>query len=69
MESQNPNDRSKVDEYLKDLKAQMPTAEHGALESRTGDLLNDSSQDDFDVISTLSQEFDPQGSVNWEKYR
>ena len=69
MESQNPNDRSKVDEYVKDLKAQMPAAEHGALESRTVNLLNDASQDDFDVISTLSQEFDPQGSVKWEKYR
>jgi len=69
MESQNPNDRSKVDEYLKDLKAQTSAAEHGALESRTVNLLNDASQDDFDVISTLSQEFDPQGRVEWEKYR
>ncbi len=69
MESQNPNDRSKVDEYLKELKAQSPGADHSALESRAGELLNDASEDDFDVISALSQEFDPEGRVEWAKYR
>ena len=69
MESQNPNDRSKVEEYVKELKAQSAGADHGALELRMGELLNDASEDDFDVISVLSQEFDPQGRVEWEKYR
>ena len=69
MEAQNPNDRSKVLAYLTDLKSLTPAAEHGALESRMAELLNDASADDFDVISMLSQEFDPQARVGWEKYR
>ena len=69
MEAQNPNDRSKVLAYLTDLKTLTPAAEHGALESRMAELLNDASADDFDVISMLSQEFDPQERVGWEKYR
>jgi hypothetical protein len=69
MEAQYLNDHSKVVAYLTELKTLMPEAEHGALESRMAELLNDASADDFDVISMLSQEFDPQTRVDGEKYR
>ena len=34
--------------------------EHGALESRLEELLNDPTADEDDVVSILRQEFDPQ---------
>ena len=40
------------------LKAKIPAMEHGALDSRLEELLNDASADEDDVISILDQEFD-----------
>ena len=51
---------SKIDEYVTTLKSRIPRMEHGALDSRLEELLNDSSADENDVISILAQEFDPQ---------
>jgi len=50
----------KIDEYVATVKSRIPQMEHGALDSRLEELLNDSSADENDVISILAQEFDPQ---------
>jgi len=42
------------------LKATIPVMEHGALDSRVEELLNDPSADPDDVILILREEFDPQ---------
>jgi hypothetical protein len=41
------------------LKSIIPPMEHGALESRLDELLNDPSTDTDAVISILLEEFDP----------
>jgi hypothetical protein len=46
-----------IDEYVATLKSKIPAMEHGALDSRLEELLNDSSADESDVISILGQEF------------
>jgi len=51
---------SMVDEYVATLKSKIPPMEHGALDSRLEELLNDSNADNDDVISILRQEFDPE---------
>jgi hypothetical protein len=53
-------DRARIDECVARLKATIPPMEHGALESRLEELLNDASAGPDDVIEILSQEFDPQ---------
>jgi hypothetical protein len=52
--------RAPIDEYVARLKSVIPVAEHGALESRLDELLNDPSADADDIISILGEEFDPQ---------
>jgi hypothetical protein len=59
MLEERPDARSMIDEYIAKLKSQIPAMEHGALDSRLEELLNDSSADENDVISILGQEFDP----------
>jgi hypothetical protein len=59
MEDQ-PDAQSQIDEYLAKLKSKVPPMEHGALDSRVEELLNDPSIDEDDVISILLQEFDPE---------
>jgi|HubBroStandDraft_5_1064220.scaffolds.fasta_scaffold1617481_1 hypothetical protein len=54
--------RAPIDEYVAVLKSRIPTAEHGALDSRLDELLNDPSADPDDVILILGEEFDPQHS-------
>ena len=54
-----PDAGSTIDECVAALKARIPPMEHGALDSRLEELLNDPSADEDDVISILSQEFDP----------
>jgi hypothetical protein len=59
MLEERPDARSMIDEYIATLKSQIRAMEHGALDSRLEELLNDSSADENDVISILGQEFDP----------
>jgi hypothetical protein len=57
MAEERPEPRSIVDEYVDTLKSKIPLMEHGALESRAEELLNDPTADEDDVISILGQEF------------
>ncbi len=47
-----------LDEYVAQLKSKIPPMEHGALESRLEQLLNDPNADENDVLATIRQEFD-----------
>ncbi len=51
--------RAAIEEYVATLKSIIPPLEHGALDSRLDELLNDPSADPDDVIFILGQEFDP----------
>jgi hypothetical protein len=51
--------RSQVDECVSILKSKIPRLEHGALDSRVEELLNDPTADADDVILVLCREFDP----------
>ena len=51
---------SEIDECVAQLKFKIPPMEHGALDSRAEELVNDPSADADDVISILRQEFDPE---------
>ena len=62
MPEERPDASSKIDEYLATLKSRIPQVEHGALDSRLEELLNDSSANENDVIAILAREFDPFGS-------
>ena len=59
MAEERPEPRNTVDEFVGHLKRIVPPAEHGALDSRVEELLNDPNADEEDVISILGQEFDP----------
>ena len=59
MSQERPDGSSQVDEFVAILKSKIPLLEHGALESRMEELLNDPSADSDDVILILRQEFDP----------
>jgi hypothetical protein len=59
MPEERNNPASRVDEYIAELKARIPPMEHGAVDSRLEELLNDSSADQDDVIAILHREFDP----------
>ena len=60
MTEDQPDAQSQIDEYVVKLKSKVPQTEHGALDSRVEELLNDPSADADDVISILIQEFDPE---------
>jgi hypothetical protein len=60
MTEEQPDAQSEVEEYVAKLKSKIPQMEHGALDSRTEELLNDPSADADDVISILLEEFDPE---------
>jgi hypothetical protein len=60
MPEERPDPPSMIDEYVATLKSKIPQMEHGALDSRLEELLNDPNADENDVISILGQEFDPQ---------
>ncbi len=47
-----------LDDYVAQLKTKIPRMEHGALEFRLEQLLNDPNADENDVVSTLRREFD-----------
>jgi hypothetical protein len=52
--------QSQIDECVATLKSKIPPMEHGALESRAEELLNDPSASSDEVILILRQEFDPE---------
>lgn len=60
MAENRPPADSQIDECVLKLKAKIPPAEHGALDSRLEALINDPSADEEDVIAILRQEFDPE---------
>jgi len=51
---------TKIDAFVDELKAKIPTADHAALESRAQALSNDPDVDDDDAILILREEFDPE---------
>jgi hypothetical protein len=53
-------DRALIDECVARLKSIVPPMEHGALDSRLEELLNDANASPEEVIEILSDEFDPQ---------
>jgi hypothetical protein len=62
MTEEQPGARWQVDECVEKLKSKIPRMEHGALDSRAEQLLNDPSADSDDVILILLQEFDPENN-------
>jgi len=55
-----PSDESlALDEYVALLKSRIPALDHGALDSRLEELLNDPNADAGDAVTILRQEFDP----------
>ena len=62
MPEEHPDAQSQIDECVANLKSKIPPMEHGALDSRMEELLNDPSADADDVISILLDEFDPEHS-------
>jgi hypothetical protein len=60
MTEERPDANSEIDECVTLLKSRIPAMEHGALDSRMEELLNDPSADADDVIAILRQEFDPE---------
>jgi hypothetical protein len=58
MEEQ-PGVREAMDAYVTLLKSRIPALDHGALDSRLEELLNDPNADADDAITILRQEFDP----------
>jgi hypothetical protein len=59
MPEESSEDRVLIDECVARLKSIIPVMEHGALDSRVEELLNDASAGPEDVIEILRQEFDP----------
>jgi hypothetical protein len=53
---------SQIDEYVARLKSKIPPLDHGALDSRLDELLNDPSITEDEVILILQEEFDPEAS-------
>jgi hypothetical protein len=60
MMDEQPDTQTQIDECVVKLKSKVPLAEHGAIDSRVEELVNDPSADADDVISILLQEFDPE---------
>jgi hypothetical protein len=56
-------DRARIDECVAQLRSIIPLPEHGALDSRLEELLNDSNADPDDVILILREEFDPRHPI------
>lgn len=52
---------TRIDEYVAELKAAIPAQEHGAVDSRLEELLNDANADADDVMEILRDEFNPPG--------
>jgi hypothetical protein len=59
-EKRHPDVQLQIDDCVAQLKSKIPPMEHGALESRVEELLNDSSAGADEITSILIQEFDPE---------
>jgi hypothetical protein len=59
MADEHANTDLEISECIRILKSKIPPSDHGALDSRAQELMNDPSTDDDDVISILRREFDP----------
>jgi hypothetical protein len=59
-EERHPDTQALIDECVAQLKSKIPPMEHGALESRLEELLNDSSASADEITSILLEEFDPE---------
>jgi hypothetical protein len=64
-----PDARWQIDECGITLKSKILPLEHGALDSRVEQLLNDPSADSDDVILILPQEFDPECATHTSEGR
>jgi hypothetical protein len=62
MPEEHADAQSQIDECVATLKSKIPPMEHGALDSRMEELVNDPSANADDVISILRLEFDPEHS-------
>jgi hypothetical protein len=60
MADEHANTDLEIGECIRILKLKIPPSDHGALDSRVQELMNDPSTDDDDVISILRNEFDPE---------
>jgi hypothetical protein len=60
MADEHANTDPEIADFIRILKSKIPPEEHGALDSRAEELMNDPSTDDDDVISILRSEFDPE---------
>jgi hypothetical protein len=60
MADEHANTDPAIFECVAILKAKIPPEDHGALDSRLEELINDPSTDDGDVITILRAEFDPE---------
>ncbi len=60
MADEHANTDSHITDAVRILKSKIPSADHGAVDSRLEALINDPSTDDDDVITILRAEFDPQ---------
>ena len=61
MADEHANTDSEITEAVRILKLKIPASDHGAVDSRVQELINDPEADDDDVISILRAEFDPKG--------
>ncbi|MCU1325507.1 MAG: hypothetical protein JWN34_877 [Bryobacterales bacterium] len=59
MADESANTDAEIAACVSELKAKIPVADHGALESRVQSLINDPETDNGDVVTILRQEFDP----------
>ncbi len=62
MADEHSDAQAQIDEYVARLKSKIPPLDHGALDSRLDELLNDPSATEDEVILILQEEFDPEAS-------
>jgi hypothetical protein len=60
MADEHANADLEISECIRILKSKIPPSDHGALDSRAQELMNDPSTDDDDVVAILRREFDPE---------
>lgn len=62
MADEHSDAQAQIDEYVARLKSIIPPLDHGALDSRLDELLNDPSASEDEVLLILREEFDPGAS-------
>jgi hypothetical protein len=60
MADEHANADLEISECIRILKLKIPPSDHGAIDSRAQELMNDPSTDDDDVVEILRREFDPE---------